>query len=106
MLDSFAWLRLARWFLCLDERGEGLLHQVFGFGWVASESVGVIVERGEEGDRELLEDCAAVNGGGHDAKCLGGSGIAERRGEEIDWLLWIAANVDDQNFAGEAVAGS
>ena len=84
--------------LCMDKRGEGLLHEVFGFGWIASEPVGVIVERGEEGDRELLEGCAAVNGGGHDAKCLGRSGIAERRAEEIDWLRCMAANVDDQNL--------
>jgi hypothetical protein len=60
MLDSFAWLRLARWFLCLDERGEGLLHEVFGFGWIASEPVGVIVERGEEGDLELLRSVQVV----------------------------------------------
>jgi hypothetical protein len=79
MLDSFAWLRFARWFLCLDERGEGLLHEVFGFGWIASEPVGVIVERGEEGDRELLEGCAAaVKGYGNDSVQNGPFGVVGR----------------------------
>ena len=69
--------------------GEGLLHEVFGFGWIAGEPVGVVVERGEERERKLLEGCAAVCGGRHGAECLGESGIADcevaryqRRGEE------------------------
>ena len=69
--------------------GEGLLHEIFGFGLIAGEPVGVIVERGEEGERKLFEGCAAVDRGGHGAKCLGVPGIAERgvvwsrrRGEE------------------------
>ena len=53
--------------------GVGLLHEVFGFGWIAGEPVGVVVERGEEGERELLEGCAAVDGRGHGAECLGRS---------------------------------
>jgi hypothetical protein len=51
--------------------------------------VGVIVERGEVGECELLEGCAAVDGGGHNAECLGRSegqscGVAgpRRRGDE------------------------
>src|SRR5689334_9042241 len=28
--------------------GESLLHEIFGFGWIAGEPVGVVVERGEE----------------------------------------------------------
>ena len=40
--------------------GEGLLDEVFGFGMVAGEPVGVVVERGEEWERELFEGCAAV----------------------------------------------
>jgi hypothetical protein len=70
--------------------GEGLLHEVFGFGLITGEPVGVIVERGEEWERELLEGCAAVNRGGHDTKCLGGCEIAEcgvvwsRRRDEED----------------------
>ena len=40
--------------------GEGLLYEVFGFGWIAGEPVGVVVERGEERERELLEGCALL----------------------------------------------
>ena len=63
--------------------GEGLLHEVFGFGLIAGEPEGVVVERGEERERELLEVCAAGGGGRHGAECLGGSEVAgcERRGE-------------------------
>ena len=69
--------------------GEGLLDEVFGFGWIAGEPVSVVVERGKEGERELFEGCAAVEGGGHDAECLGVSEVqscevvrSRRRGDE------------------------
>jgi len=66
--------------------GEGFLDEVFGLGLIAGEPVGVVVERGEERERELFEGCAAVDGGRHGAECLGGSGVPERgvrrRGEE------------------------
>jgi hypothetical protein len=44
----------------------------------------VVVERGEERERELLEVCAAVGCGGHGAECLGVSEVAwlRRDGEE------------------------
>jgi hypothetical protein len=35
--------------------GEGLLDEVFGVGWIAGEPEGVVVERGEERERELLK---------------------------------------------------
>ena len=78
--------------------GEGLLHEVFGLSLILSEPRGVVVERGKEWERELLEGCAAVDGGRHGAECLGGSDIpnipkcripkcgvagVRRRGEEV-----------------------
>ena len=75
--------------------GEGLLHEIFGFGWIAGEPVRVIVERGEEWERELLEGCAAVDGGGHGAECLGVPGIAERD------VVWARRHgEDDRNGLG------
>jgi hypothetical protein len=56
--------------------GKGLLHEIFGFGWTVGKPVGVIVKRGEERERELLEVCAAVEGGWHDAEYLCGSEVA------------------------------
>ena len=55
--------------------GEGLLHEVFGFGLIAGEPVGVVVQRSEEGERELFKGCAAVDRGGHGAACLGVSEV-------------------------------
>ena len=75
--------------------GEGLLHEIFGFGWIAGEPVRVIVERGEEWERELLEGCAAVDGGGHGAECLGVPGIAER---DVVWSR--RRGEDDRNGLG------
>jgi hypothetical protein len=69
--------------------GEGLLHEIFGFGLIAREPEGVVVERGEERERELFKVCAASGGGRHDAECLGKSGFpgckgagVRRRGED------------------------
>jgi hypothetical protein len=69
--------------------GEGLLYEVFSFGWIAGKPVGVVIERGEERERELLEVCAAGCGGGHGAECLGVSWVrscgvtgSRRRGED------------------------
>jgi hypothetical protein len=88
--------------------GEGLPHEVFGFGLITGEPVGVIVERGEEWERELLEGCAAVNRGGHDAKCLGGCEVAEcgvawsRRRDEEDrnaaWNIPFVNRIADSLF--------
>ena len=52
----------------------------------------MIVERGEEWERELLEVCAAGSGRRHDAECLGATegAVLRRRGV-------------DRQLAGEAV---
>src|ERR1700678_2684776 len=56
-----------------ESLGEGLLNEIFGFGLIAREPRGVVVERRKERERELLEICAAGGGGRHDADCLEGA---------------------------------
>ena len=63
--------------------GEGLLDEILGFGLIAGEPEGVVVERGEERERELFKVCAASGGGRHDAECLGRSGFPGCKGEEV-----------------------
>ena len=56
--------------------GEGLLHEVFCLCLIACEPEGVVVERGEERERELFEVCAA-RGRHHVIKCLALNGATE-----------------------------
>jgi hypothetical protein len=55
--------------------GEGLLDQVFGLDLIAGEPEGVVIQRGEERERELFKVCAASCGGRHGAECLGESEV-------------------------------
>ncbi len=50
--------------------GERLLDEVFGFYTVAGEPAGVVIERGQQRERELLEGRGGF-GKRHDAGCLG-----------------------------------
>ena len=62
--------------------GKGLLHEIFGFGWIVGKPVGLIVKRGKERERELLEVSTAVDCGRHYAECLGlseGAGYRRRK---------------------------
>ena len=52
----------------------------------------MIVERGEEWERELLEVCAAGCGRRHGAECLGASEVA-----------WLRRGIERQVLAGEAI---
>jgi hypothetical protein len=54
---------------------EGLLHQIFGLGLIAGEPEGVVIERGEEWERESIKVCAAF-GRRHGVERLGVSEVA------------------------------
>ena len=69
---------------CAESLGEGFLHEVFGLGLIAGEPEGVVIERGEERQRELFEGCAAGDGGRHDAECLGLSEVAGLQRHGVD----------------------
>jgi len=68
-----------------------VLDEVFGLGLIAGEPVGVVVERGEERERELFEVCAGCGGGRHSTECLGAS--------EVRW--WQRYGIDRQALAVE-----
>ena len=72
-LEVCAWLEGIEGAECF---GEGFLHEVFGLVLVAGEPVGVVVERGEQWERELFEVSAAGGGGRHGAERLGVSEVA------------------------------
>ena len=63
---------------------EGLLHEIFGLGLIAGEPASVVIERGEEREREFFKSCGADDRGRHDAECLGLSEVAELQRHDVD----------------------
>jgi hypothetical protein len=57
--------------------GKSFLHEVFSLGLIAAEPEGVVVERSEEWERELLKLRAVGGFGEHGAVCLDLAGVAE-----------------------------
>ena len=64
--------------------GEGFLDEVFGLGLIAGEPEGVVIERGEERQREFFKGCAAIDGGRHGAECLGLSEVEAMQRHGVD----------------------
>ena len=63
---------------------EGFLYEVFGLGLIAGEPEGVVIEGGEERERELFKGYVAGEGGRHGAECLGFSEVAGMRRHGVD----------------------
>ncbi len=63
---------------------KGFLYEVFGLGLIAGEPESVVIERGEERQRELFKGFAAGGGGRHGAECLGLSEVAGKQRHGVD----------------------